>query len=173
MKTVRQIEAISMKRNLKNNLPKEIIQAIYKIDLQLIKDWINRDTVNFVDTDNRSAIFHAILIDSIDVVSLLLESAPDLNIKDSRGWYPLHYAVQNNLLNVVDLLIKQGAMLEAKDDYGNTPLWRAVFASEGRGEIIKLLLLNGADPNNANSSGITPYKLAHTIANYNVKQFFD
>lgn len=67
---------------------------------------------------------------------------PDLNIKDFRGWYPLHYAVQNNLLKVIGLLVKQGAILEAKDDYGNTPLWRAVFASEGRGEVIKLLLTN-------------------------------
>lgn len=162
-----------MERNSKSNLPKEIVQAIYEFDFQLIRSWINRGTINFVDADNRSAIFHAILVDSIEVVSLLLKNVPDLNIKDFRGWYPLHYAVQNNLLKVVGLLVKQGAILEAKDDYGNTPLWRAVFASEGRGEVIKLLLSNGADPNNANSSGITPYKLAHTISNYDVKQFFD
>lgn len=63
-------------------------------------------------------------------------------------------------------LIRMEGMDWVKKD--NKYLW-----DEGRGEIIKLLILNGADPNNANSSGITPYKLAHTIANYNVKQFFD
>lgn len=162
-----------MKRNIKNKLSNEIVQAIYSNDFLLITEWMNRDTINFIDSDNRSIIFHAVLADSIDFVSLLLESSPDLNIKDSRAWYPLHYAAQSYSPKVLDLLIRHGAMLEVKDDYGNTPLWRAVFTSNGRGNVIKSLLSNGANPHNANNSDITPYKLAYTIANYDVRQFFE
>jgi ankyrin repeat protein len=62
--------------------------------------------------------------------------------------------------------------VDARDQYGNTPLWQAVFHSNGRGELIGLLLRSGASPNAANDSGISPVQLAQTIANYNVKQYF-
>lgn len=173
MRIVHQTEVEKMKKNLKNNLPKEIVRAINLNDFQVVDDWSTVDTINLVDNDGRSAVFHAILVNSIDIISVLLKKEAALNIKDFRGWYPLHYAAQNYLPKVVNMLIENGALLEVKDDYGNTPLWRAVFASEGRGDVIKLLLLKGADPHNPNNSGVTPYKLAHSIANYDVRQFFE
>ncbi|MEO7702080.1 MAG: ankyrin repeat domain-containing protein [Opitutus sp.] len=57
------------------------------------------------------------------------------------------------------------------DVHGNTPLWRAVFNSCGRGELIELLISRGADPTKKNKSGTTPKDLAETIANYEVAKF--
>lgn len=47
-----------------------------------------------------------------------------------------------------------------------------MFPSRGRGEIIKLLLEYGADKDRVNNHGVSPYALAQTIANYDVRQFF-
>jgi len=58
-----------------------------------------------------------------------------------------------------------------QDNYVNTPLFRAVFSSNGRGDIIKLLLLYNADMNLKNKSGISPLQLAKTIGNYDITQY--
>jgi len=47
-----------------------------------------------------------------------------------------------------------------------------VFSSRGVGEVIKLLRAHGADPNAQNARGMSPLKLARTIANFDVRQFF-
>lgn len=160
-----------MKKNPKK-LPDTIIRAIYRNDFDAVDKWQIPEEIDFRDKDLRTAVFHAVLNNSKDMLRQLLKSNPDLNLKDNRGWSLLHYAVQQNLVDIADLLITSGVDLEMKDDYGNTPLWRATFSSNGKGEMIKYLLSKGADPNNTNNSGISPIKLAVTIANYDVKQFF-
>ncbi|HVW13994.1 MAG TPA: ankyrin repeat domain-containing protein [Mucilaginibacter sp.] len=166
-----------MKRNdqrhkVKAYLPDDVIKAIYGHRFDFVKSWINTDNIDSTDRDNRSAIFHAVLANSKEIVQVLLAFGANLNIRDNKGWYPLHYAAQNNFVEIADLLICNGADIEAKDNYGNTPLWRATFASQGQGEMITWLLKSGADKKNENNSGISPIKLASTIANYDVKQFF-
>jgi uncharacterized protein len=58
------------------------------------------------------------------------------------------------------------------DRHGNTPLFRAVFESNGRGEIVKMLRAAGANPERENIHGVSPAQLARTIANYDVAQYF-
>ena len=155
-----------------SKIPDVIIRAVYNNDIETIRGWQSKNVINQLDKDKRTAIFHAILAASKEVVVQLLIDNPDLNWHDSKGWYPLHYAAQQYLVEIATLLIEAGADLEVKDDYGNTPLWRATFSSNGKGDIIELLLAKGADPNNENSIGISPLKLANTIANYDVKQYY-
>ncbi|MBV8389978.1 MAG: ankyrin repeat domain-containing protein [Mucilaginibacter sp.] len=161
-----------MKRKKIGELSDEIIRGIYRNDLESLQQWRSHDIIDSLDKDGRSAVFHAVLIGSVDIIKDLFEADPNLNLKDNKGWTPLHYAAQNYLINIAELLIDNGADIEIKDDYGNTPLWRATFSSQGKGEMIKLLLHRGANPNTANDSGVSPYELANTIANYDVKQFF-
>ena len=155
-----------------NKLPDIIVHAIYSNDIETIRNWQSKEVINHYDKDKRTPIFHAILAVSKEAIVQLSTDNPDLNGHDSKGWYPLHYAVQQYLVEIAALLIKAGADLEVKDTYGNTPLWRATFSSNGKGDMIKLLLANGADANNENSSGINPLKLANTIANYNITQYY-
>ncbi|MDQ3650521.1 MAG: ankyrin repeat domain-containing protein [Acidobacteriota bacterium] len=84
---------------------------------------------------------------------------------------PLHFAVQNHLIEIAKVLIVHRAEVDAQDNYGNIPLFRAVFESRGRGDMIQLLLANGANPH-INKSGVTPLGLAQTISNYDVAQHF-
>jgi ankyrin repeat protein len=48
-------------------------------------------------------------------------------------------------IDAAQLLIDGGADVSAQDIPGNTPLWRAVFDSRGRGQMIQQLLSAGAD----------------------------
>jgi len=161
-----------MKRKT-DRLPDEIIKAIYVENIGLITDWQDPTNIDYTDSDGRTMLFQAILAGSENIVLILLQNGATVNLKDHKGWYPLHYAAQNYRAKIANLLLKKGADIEAKDDYGNTPLWRSVFASQGRGEMISLLLSHGANPNNANDSGVSPLALARNIANHDVKQFFE
>jgi hypothetical protein len=85
----------------------------------------------------------------------------------------LHFAAQEYLPSLARMLLDHGAFVDAKDTHGNTPLARAVFASRNRGDVIWLLLAASADPDLENYHGVSPRKLAHTIANYDARQFLE
>ena len=53
---------------------------------------------------------------------------------------PLHFAGQQHHVDVVRLLLDAGAPVDATDEHGNTPLFKAVFASRGRGDLTARLL---------------------------------
>ena len=91
---------------------------------------------------------------------------------DDNGMTPLHFAAQSNAADAAALLLNAGATADARDAHGNTPLSTAVFNSRGYGEVIKLLRAHGADPYAKNNHGVSPLSLARTIANFDVRQFF-
>lgn len=165
------IEVINMKR--KKTVPGQLIDKVYGTDYSEIKDYVNEDTIDLPDKDGRSLLFHAVLAKNLDLLHWFIEKHADVNKHDSLGWTALHYAAQEYLIDFVDVLIINGADVNAQDEYGNSVLWRAVFASKGRGAVIERLLQAGADVNLENSRGISPIKLANTIANFDVKQFFN
>ena len=156
----------------RNYLSEYFIRSIYNNDVELLKSILTEENINDADKDGRTAIFHSILSGRKDVLREILRFFPNINVKDKKGWYPLHYVSQNYSLEMAKLLMDMGANIEVEDDFGNTPLWRAVFASQGKGEMIELLLSYGARADKVNASGISPLKLANTIANYNIKKFF-
>ncbi|MEZ4688208.1 MAG: ankyrin repeat domain-containing protein [Bacteroidia bacterium] len=128
--------------------------------------------LNFKDKDGRSMVFYAVLEKNLHALKLLIEKGADIILFDKQGWTPLHYAVNEHDEEISKILLGAGAEPNAKDKHGNTVIWRAVFASKGRGELIALLREYGADPSIPNDSGISAIKLAKTIANYDVTQFF-
>ena len=128
---------------------------------------------NAKDDDGRTPLMHAVVGDQIEFVDLLIQSGADVNSQDNDGCSALHFAAQEFRIATAKLLLGHGAHVNACDRHGNTPLWRAVFNSRGRGDIISLLLLYGADRRIKNESGKTPVDLANTIGNYNIKQFLN
>lgn len=79
---------------------------------------------------------------------------------------------QCNAADAAAVLLKAGATVDARDAHGNTALFTAVFNSKGFGEVIKLLRAHGADPGVKNNHGVSPLSLARTIANFDVRQYF-
>ncbi len=125
------------------------------------------------DREGRSALFYASVDGQLEIVNLLLLHGAQVNIRDSAGRTPFHVAAQYFQKVVAQRMIDGGAELEARDKYGNTPLSDAVFYSKGQGGMILLLLSLGADRASRNDSGVSPQSLVQTIANFDVKQFFE
>jgi hypothetical protein len=90
--------------------------------------------------------------------------------KADSGFTPLHQAAQDYDVASMKTHLAAGMNPNAKDVHGNTPLHTAVFNSKGKGAMIKLLVANGANPDQKNNSGVSPKDLANKISNYPVAQ---
>jgi uncharacterized protein len=128
---------------------------------------------NVTDSDGRTPLMHAAIDGQLDLVRLLLKAGADSNRQDRMRWTALHFAAQGRKREIVEALIEGGSVVDARDAHGNTPLWRAIFASEGEGDLIRLLKRSGADPELKNGSGVSPRDLAGRIANYDLARFLE
>jgi len=60
--------------------------------------------------------------DSNQVVNMVRKIPKSLHLKDEKGWYPLHLAIQAGYLDIVKFLIARGANINARGAWGITPL---------------------------------------------------
>jgi uncharacterized protein len=125
-----------------------------------------------LDRAGRSPLHYAFETRDLNYAKNLIAEGHDVNLADRNGWTPLHFAAQACRADLAALLLDSGASVDPRDSHGNTPLSTAVFNSQGRGELIELLRKRGADPFAKNNHGVSPFRLARTIANYDVAQFF-
>ncbi len=94
-----------------------------------------------------------------EIVRMLLEHGADANLADIYGFTPLIKAVYENRLAVVRSLLEiEVVKLNAADDRGLTALHHAVVG--GHMEIARVLLARGADTEQLDKEGRTPYALA-------------
>jgi ankyrin repeat protein len=120
----------------------------------------------------RTALHAAAANGNLPEVRRLIASGADPGAVDADGFTPLHLAAGQFHVDVAAALLEAGADVNQRNRFGNGPLFVAVFNSRGRGEMIELLRLSGADPYAVNTSGQTPVGLSRLIANYDVAQFF-
>ncbi|KAL7146112.1 hypothetical protein ABFS83_06G019300 [Erythranthe nasuta] len=83
-----------------------------------------------------------------------IESGVPINLKDSEGRTPLHWAVDRGHLNVTALLLEKNADVNAKDDEGQTALHYAALCE--RNAIAELLVKQGADIEIKDNEGNAP-----------------
>jgi uncharacterized protein len=125
-----------------------------------------------VDRMGRAPLHYAAFDGDSERIHQLLASGSIPDATDDSSWTPLHFAAQSNVADATALLLNAGASVNSRDAHGNTPLSTAVFNSRGNGEVIKLLRAHGADPYAKNNHDVSPLRLARTIANFDVRQFF-
>lgn len=65
--------------------------------------------LNVRTLNDETALTFAIVWRHKDIVKLLVQSGADINKKDSFGWRPLNYALQEGQREIIDTLIKNGA----------------------------------------------------------------
>ncbi len=161
-------------RKLRPKEPENVWEAICTDNVDAVRTYLDGGVgVNERDEDGATLLTNATIFGALKTAQLLLEQGADPNdAEPGKQWRPLHFAAQNWDVPMTEILLSHGADVAAKDAYGNTCLWRAVFESEGRGELIRLLREHGADPYDENNHSVSPVSLAHTIDNYDVKQFF-
>jgi ankyrin repeat protein len=153
---------------------KSLIESVFRNDLAELQSTLAQNViVDERDNDARTPLIHAGIDNKLDAAKLLLASGASVDAQDKLGNSALHYAAQNYHLEMASLLIANHATVDIQDIHGNTPLWRAVFNSRGRGDLIAILLNAGAEKNHRNKTGKTPLALAKTISNYDIGRFFD
>uniref|UniRef100_F6PLP7 Uncharacterized protein n=1 Tax=Ornithorhynchus anatinus TaxID=9258 RepID=F6PLP7_ORNAN len=127
-----------------------------------------RLNVNYQDADGFSALHHAALGGSLDLLALLLEAQATVDIKDSNGMRPLHYAAWQGRLEPVRLLLRAAAAVNAASLDGQIPLHLA--AQYGHYEVSEMLLQHQSNPCLLNKAKKTPLDLACEFGRLQVAQ---
>uniref|UniRef100_A0A5B6YR79 Putative acyl-CoA-binding domain-containing protein 1-like n=1 Tax=Davidia involucrata TaxID=16924 RepID=A0A5B6YR79_DAVIN len=94
-----------------------------------------------------------------DLENLLkcIESGVPVNLKDSEGQTPLHWAVDRGHLNITELLVRRNADINAKDNEGQTPLHYAAVCE--REAIAEFLVKQNAATDIKDNDGNSPSDL--------------
>jgi ankyrin repeat protein len=141
-------------------------------DLGRIREATERgDDIDSLDSDGRTPLFISVKDGDVAVASALIDAGANVNARDINLETPLHFAAREYRVVLAKLLLDHGAAVDAQDSHGNTSLFRAVFDSKGRGDMILLLLAHSADKYLQNKHGVSPEELANSIANFDVGKF--
>ncbi|XP_051523604.1 caskin-2-like isoform X2 [Myxocyprinus asiaticus] len=127
-----------------------------------------RLNVNYQDQDGFSALHHAALTGTTDLLSLLLEAQATVDIKDSNGMRPLHYAAWQGKADSVLMLLRAGASVNGASQDGQIPLHLA--AQYGHYEVSEMLLQHQSNPCAVNKVKKTPLDLACEFGRLKVTQ---
>ncbi|XP_064084015.1 ankyrin repeat domain-containing protein 6-like isoform X2 [Macrobrachium nipponense] len=96
---------------------------------------------------------------STEIFKLLILSGANVDDQDNDGWSALILAASHNKLDRVRLLLRANANPNLKTTYhGDTALHWAV--AKGYNDIVRELIVAGADLNTPNKRGVTPLNLA-------------
>ncbi|XP_019373763.1 PREDICTED: caskin-2 isoform X5 [Gavialis gangeticus] len=117
-----------------------------------------RLNVNYQDADGFSALHHAALGGSLELISLLLEAQATVDIKDSNGMRPLHYAAWQGRVEPVRVLLRASATVNMASLDGQIPLH--LSAQYGHYEVSEMLLQHQSNPCLINKAKKTPLDLA-------------
>lgn len=127
-----------------------------------------------LDRLDRSEVHYAAAEGRLAAVEQALDGGADPGQSDANGWTPLHFAAQGQHADVADALIRAGADVDAADAQGKTPLAVALFnVHDGEGQVVRVLLDAGADPDRKNVSDTSPRDLAEKVANYDLMRFLN
>ncbi|MCS2964229.1 ankyrin repeat domain-containing protein [Bacteroides thetaiotaomicron] len=162
------------------------MKTIEDMKLELLSDNSNKFMQTLIDYDIKSKdkygsnLLHYYIMnyDSIIhpagvIISEFIKKGLDINDKRKDGRTALYLSVQCQLQDIFEILLNSNADLDIQNVNGNTPLWEAVMRYRGDGFFIEQLLKNGANPDIKNNYGVSPKSLARTIANYDVRRFFN
>ncbi|XP_060108041.1 caskin-2 isoform X2 [Heteronotia binoei] len=127
-----------------------------------------RLNVNYQDVDGFSALHHAALVGSLELISLLLEAQATVDIKDINGMRPLHYAAWQGKVEPVRLLLRAAASVNTASLDGQIPLH--LSAQYGHYEVSEMLLQHQSNPCLINKAKKTPLDLACEFGRLKVAQ---
>ncbi|XP_053502922.1 caskin-2 isoform X2 [Ictalurus furcatus] len=127
-----------------------------------------RLNINYQDPEGFSALHHAALTGTTDLLSLLLEAHATVDIKDSNGMRPLHYAAWQGKTDTVLMLLRAGASVNGASQDGQIPLHLA--AQYGHYDVSEMLLQHQSNPCCVNKAKKTPLDLACEFGRLKVVQ---
>ena len=142
-----------LEANADVNVGHPLAAAVKTKQIAVIKSLLDRNAnVNVSHLNSNSELSSplevAALLGYVDVMQILLESGPKLDIIG----YSLSVAAGQGQVKIVEILLAAGANPNAVRRDGKRALYGAVFS--GRAETVSLLLRAGADPNSKDLKGV-------------------
>ncbi|XP_046329508.2 ankyrin repeat, PH and SEC7 domain containing protein secG-like [Haliotis rufescens] len=137
--------------------------CIVKGDVDMVKLLIQGGfDVNIQDDRGCTALWHAVDLSNYDMAkAIAMADGCDVNLADVTMLRPLHVAALHGNVRIASLLVRYGAIIDAVQLRGSSPLILAVKSACY--DTVRLLLLNGADPNRIGYNGHTPISTAFQV----------
>jgi ankyrin repeat protein len=138
-----------------------LITAAREGRLRAVRFLLDKGAKINVTSGGKTALHSAAQTGNRAMLELLLERGADVNARDGSEVTALHYAARDGFLSIVELLLKYKADAGARNSKMNgeeTPLHLA--AKAGHTATVKILVVNGANVNDKDSSGDTPLQEA-------------
>ncbi|RDH88940.1 MAG: hypothetical protein DIZ77_05510 [endosymbiont of Seepiophila jonesi] len=157
----RKVEQLAASMAAKNGegISESMIDASASGDLGRVRELLRQGAdIDATDSDQRTALYSAVLNGHTQTVAELLKTGADVSIGDRLGNTPLHTAVRLDRFEETRLLLNAGADIEQRDPVGNTALILA--AGKGLTAITALLIKRGANPRADNKKGQSAMQLA-------------
>jgi ankyrin repeat protein len=128
----------------------QIYKAIKNNCLEKIKEIINNDTSELnkhyenENLEHETPLITAVKHKNIEIVKLLLEYKPDMDLQNDEGFTAFHIAVDMNLPKIIKLLINHTQDFSITD-YNDYTILNSACVNENI-EVIKYILHNTEDP---------------------------
>lgn len=143
----------------------DIKNAIVNNNLNRVKSLVEEhpDIVHSHNSNDETPLYIATYYGDLPIVEYLVEHGADIEKREIKaGWTALHISINFGYTDVFEYLINQGADWNKQTNYGDTPLMNACRKNKDNNnlEIIKILLLLGADVTVENVGGYTALSYA-------------
>ncbi len=142
-------------------MEKLLIQACRNRQKGIVVSFLKKNgiDINYCDNDGYTALCHACMVGSRDIIKILIENGADVCFTSNNGETPLHLAANYGNKEILRMLLDNGADIDATDNRGKSSIIYAVKA--GKGDAAKFLKESGADINLTDDSGITAIDYAN------------
>ena len=150
-----------IKEMLRNPADLALFFAAEAGDLIKVQSLVTTIDVNLIGVNGETAIYKAAKNGHKEVVQFLASHGGDLNIGNSKGWYPINVAAEYGQWELLPVLVSHGANIgniNCLGSNGETALYKA--AEKGFVEVATFLADHGADATIASSKGVFPIDIA-------------
>ena len=132
-----------------------LMESAFNGDLETVQQLVAADiSVSIRDIEERTPLMWSAFNGHTPVVSFLLDQGAEVDAKDNNNRTALMYASTGPFKETVDLLLLKGADANMQGTVeGFTALMNA--AAEGELEVVRVLLINGANPKIKDQDGDT------------------
>lgn len=142
---------------------KDFLKAISNGDIQELRRLLDRGAeIDWQSNVGISGLMQALIYNQFKLADFMVDRGCDLNLSDQDGYTALIYIINANLLDkqqaevlsLMEKMIAKGANIHAADKSGASAIHHAV--SRLYPSAVERLIVNGADVDMQNSSGVTP-----------------